>query len=82
MCTLGSGIVPDKRDDVREIWKFLTSSRSHLEHAIDHLSEVEEKTREMTGAYSFGMFEGKDTTEWIESCNYIPASFKKEFKLD
>ena len=75
---LGEEIAPERRDEVREIWKYLTSSVDHVEQAIDYLRDVEQKTSEMTGMPSEGMFGIIDRSQWIENCQFVPAAFAKE----
>jgi hypothetical protein len=81
MCTLGSGISPDKRDEVREIWKMLLDSKDFLPEAIQSIRDIERQTSEMTGQDA-NMFDGMDEELWIQSCDYIPASFSKMFSID
>ncbi|PCJ60345.1 MAG: hypothetical protein COA65_03710 [Rhodospirillaceae bacterium] len=78
MCTLGAGIAVDRRDDIRDIWKYLSASRSHLEQAILGLRQVEKVTEEMTGMPSAGMFGNFDIEKWIAACEFIPSIFVKE----
>ncbi len=81
MCTLGAGISPSKRDDVRSIWRMMNDAKGDVPEAIDGLRAVESQTSAMTGQDT-SMFGSMDTADWIESCYYIPASFTKEFSLD
>lgn len=80
MCTIGAGIVPDRRDDVRQIWQHLAGALSSLPTAILRLHEIEAKTAEMTGA-SDRMFQGIDTNVWLDACRFVPSAFVSEFKL-
>jgi len=77
MITVGAGIAPNRRDDVREIWKMLTSSRSRLDEAIESLVEVEEKTASLTGQ-SADMFSYMDPIKFKEACSFVPEQFSKE----
>lgn len=77
MITVGAGIAPNRRDDVREIWKMLTASKSMLEEAIESLFEVEEKTCSLTGQPG-GMFSFINPIGWKEACNFVPEQFSKE----
>jgi hypothetical protein len=78
MCTVGAGVVIDRRDDVRDIWKYLSASRGHLEQAILGIRLVEQTTAEMTGMPSEGMFGVLDIEEWIAACEFVPSIFVKE----
>ncbi len=77
MCTVGAGIVPDRRDDVRLIWNRLYDANPYLHPAIEDLRIVESRTTELTGLPSEGMFGGIVTSEWINGCDYIPAYLSK-----
>jgi hypothetical protein len=78
MCTLGSGISPDKRDDVREIWKMLLDAKEAIPEAIKILRDVEKQTSEMTGQ-DVNIFHNMGEEAWVQSCNYIPEYFSKRF---
>lgn len=80
MCTLGAGISPDKRDDVRDIWGMVFGAKETLPEAINRLRDIERQTGEMTGQ-TVGMFDEMDDQEWIDACNYIPSSFVKSFSV-
>ncbi|MCH7777634.1 MAG: hypothetical protein IH878_14020 [Gemmatimonadetes bacterium] len=82
MCTLGAGIVPERRDDVRTIWSYLAGSLDHVGEAISHLREVEQQTAAMTGIEDTGMFSVIDTNDWTEQCGFVPSVFSKELHLD
>jgi hypothetical protein len=68
MCTLGAGIVPKCRDDVRLIWSYLVGSMSSLPVAIQELRSIERRTTEMTGQASTEMFGNITTEQWMEFC--------------
>lgn len=80
MATVGAGIAIDRRDDVREIWKFLTMSKASLDEAISEIVAIENKTMEMTGQEG-GMFSAYDPEEWKDACNFLPAQFTKELDV-
>lgn len=73
MCTLGAGICPNRREDVREIWSYLTASLDHFAVAITNIREVERRTGEMTGA---GPIFNVTYSEWFGLCEYVPSMFK------
>jgi hypothetical protein len=77
MCTLGAGIITDRRDDVRLIWSLLASSTKHLRPAIQQLYAFERETAEMTGSPS-GMFDGLKDEDWLDLCRFVPSTFAKE----
>ena len=82
MSTVGSGIITDRRDDVREIWKILNSSKSELVNAMDEIVETEKLSLEMTGqTEASGVFANLDRTLWLDFCEYTPAQFQKELDL-
>ncbi len=73
MCTLGAGICPNRREDVREIWSHLAGSSDHLPVAIHNIKDVERKTGEMTGA---GPIFSLSYSEWFGLCEYVPSMFE------
>jgi hypothetical protein len=79
LSTVGAGIAPDRRDDVRQIWHFLSGSFPYLAEAIVMLREVEHKTASYTET-STEMFpiESKD---WIQACQFTPSAFTMELSL-
>ena len=81
MSTLGAGVCPERRDDVREIWSYLASSYSHLPEAIVALRKVEELTAEMTGSEDYEMFDLIDE-DWLRFCRFFPEAFSRELRLD
>jgi hypothetical protein len=80
MCTLGAGIVPKCRDDVRLIWSYLVGSMSSLPVAIQELRSIERRTTEMTGQASTEMFGNITTEQWMEFCRYVPSSFANSLR--
>jgi hypothetical protein len=76
MCTVGAGICPDRREDVRSIWRYLSGATPQLGDAISQLREVEYKTMEMTGSSSDQMF-GLSDREWSDFCRFVPEAFAK-----
>ncbi len=81
MCTLGAGISPDKRDDVREIWEMIYSARKTLPESLKQLRDIEKQTGEMTSQIT-DMFNGMNDQEWIDACDYLPSYFVKSFSVD
>jgi hypothetical protein len=81
MCTVGAGIVPDRRDEVRLIWSYLSKSFDYLKQAINQILEIEDQTIQMTGGVNSEMFSLIDRDEWIKLCQFVPGSFVKELKL-
>ncbi len=77
MATIGAGLALDRRDDVKEIWNLLTSSKPSLDKAIDEIVETEKMTLEMTGNHD-GMFSNYDPKEWKSFCDFIPTQFSNE----
>jgi hypothetical protein len=75
MCTLGAGIVPARRDDVRLIWRYLVGSISSLPVAIQELRLIESRTAEMTRMPDAKMFGDIKPEQWMEFCRYVPSSF-------
>jgi hypothetical protein len=80
MATIGVGVCPERRDDVRLIWSYLNGSRDQLPDAISSLRKIEEKTAVMTGS-SADMFNLRNE-EWLDICNFLPEAFVKERRLD
>lgn len=73
MCTLGAGICPNRREDVRDIWSYLTGSLDYIAVAITNIKEIERRTCEMTGA---GPIFGLSYSEWFGLCEYVPSMFR------
>ena len=80
MCTIGAGIVAARRDDVRDIWSYLSGAFDHVEEAISHLRDVERRTGEMTGSADAMGFALIETNQWIELCRFIPSEFSGELR--
>jgi len=76
MATVGSGIVPDRRDDVREIWNLLAEAKPFLDKAFDELIATEKKTMAITGNTQSSII-NNDRVEWKDACNFVPAQFSK-----
>lgn len=76
MCILATGIVPDRTDDVREIWKLLSSSVPSLNDAISKLKKIEEMTNDATGMPTKGMYGNVSDDYWVETCQYVPGIFR------
>jgi hypothetical protein len=74
MATLGAGIVPDRRDDVRAIWSHLSGSLEHVEEAIIQLRTVEQRTSEMTGMPAEEMFAEINPNDWLAYCRFVPSA--------
>ena len=70
MCTLGAGIAPNRRDDVRSIWMMLSGSLRDAPEAIANIRAVEQQTSDMTGS---GQMFALSDDEWLELCRYIPS---------
>lgn len=82
MCTIGTGIVPDRRDDVRLIWTLMYEAKAYTASAIQELRSVESRTNEIFGNASGGMFnEFDDDAEWEDNCDYLPSMFAKKLDL-
>lgn len=77
MSTVGAGIVVDRRDDVRDIWKLLRQSKLSLDIVMDDILAVEQKTAEMTGQESF-TFALISREDWKHYCDFVPSQFSKE----
>jgi hypothetical protein len=80
MSTIGAGIAPERRDDVRQIWSILRGSYPYLAQAILGIREVEQRTAAATGAPA-SMYNDIDTKEWLDACRFIPSSFSRELGL-
>lgn len=80
MCTIGAGICPERRDDVRLIWSYLAQSYSFVPDAIAGLRRVERQTTEMTGFVDQGMF-SVTNEDWMECCQFFPDAFFKELRF-
>lgn len=81
MCTLGAGIVPDQRDEVRQIWRYLSGSFPYLATGIANLRKTEQMTARATGSPESGMFGDMETNKWLEASRFVPSAFVNELKL-
>ncbi len=79
MCTIGVGIVPERRAEVRKIWRYLIDSFPQLNEAILSLREQEDKVCKMTGTDE-RIFPA-DTNLWLDMCRFVPSSLVKELDL-
>ncbi|MCP4474194.1 MAG: hypothetical protein GY821_06435 [Gammaproteobacteria bacterium] len=75
MCTLGAAISPDRREDVKDIWQKLISSKHMLTEALEELKKRENQTKKLLGADSPGLFELLDIDEMQEMCKFVPTVF-------
>lgn len=76
MCSLGVAIVPDRRDDVRQIWSYLTNSRDKLDEAIQQIEKLDDEVAlasPLGDSFLPHMSEG----EWRELCDDMPSYFAK-----
>lgn len=80
MVTVGVGIVVDRRDDVRDIWKMLSRSKASLDVVMDEIIAVEQKSSEMTGEQCMA-FSSISRENWKVSCEFMPAQFSKELYI-
>lgn len=80
MSTIGAGIAIDRRDDVRDIWKLLSSSKPSLDVVMDEIVLVEQKTSEMTGQPDM-TFSSISREDWKHFCNFVPSQFSKELNI-
>lgn len=81
MSTVGAGIAPDRRDDVRTIWRLLVQSKPFLDTAMDEILLTEKRIFEMAEQQSDGIFINYDRQEWRNACNFVPSQFVKELDL-
>lgn len=80
MCTLGAGICPDRRDDVRVVWRLLADARSHLAEGAAHLKKVERMTSDATGE-SASMMDVPAWAELQQLCAFVPSSFTSQLPV-
>lgn len=81
MCTIAAGIAVDRRDDVRDIWRLMISSKRSLLEAFKRLRATEQRTAEMTGVAGSEMFIAIEDQSWFEACRFVPSVFIKELQL-
>lgn len=77
MCTVGAGIMPDKKQDVDYIWCVMAASQDCLEQAISSIRKVEAQTASLTGVPRDGMFGRISNDEWLRLCNFMPSAFRQ-----
>ena len=76
MCTVGAGIVPDRRDEVRQIWAMLSQGVSVAPEAMRRLEEIAKLTENATGAKASGMFEELAPDQWLAAADFVPSAFR------
>ncbi len=76
MCTLGAGVVPNRRDDVRKIWRHMRQAGPYLEEAIKQIIENEKLTEGVTGQQA-AFFSNFDETDWRRLCDFSPSQLGK-----
>lgn len=81
MCTVGCGIAPDVRDDVRKIWQHLGSSHQHIRDAMLRLKSIEVATQELTGEDTSMMFDAVPLGDWLIGAEFVPGAFKADLRL-
>ena len=74
MTLFGCGLAPDVREDVRQIWTYMLSSKNHLTSAMSDLRDMAKRQKRFTGE---NIFEDVYDDEWIELCEFIPKQFSK-----
>ena len=78
MVTIGVGIVPDRRDDVRKIWQILAESKPYLDDAIDEILKMEADAAVILGGSDTAIFSNLDVTDWKNKCEFMPSQLMKE----
>jgi hypothetical protein len=76
MCTVGSGIVPDMHDEVRQIWTMLSEGLSFAPEAMRRLQEIAKLTEDATGSKASRMFEELSTEQWLAAADFVPSAFR------
>ena len=77
MCTVGAGIVPDKKHEVDYIWCVMAGSQDCLEQAISSMRKVESQASSLSGVPHDGMFGRISNDEWLRLCNFMPSAFRR-----
>tara|TARA_R110002012_G_scaffold260739_2_gene442461 strand:- start:594 stop:1199 length:606 start_codon:yes stop_codon:yes gene_type:complete len=80
MVTVGSGIVIDRRDDVRDIWRLLIDSRPFIADAITHILQIQELTAQMTGQ-EVEIMDEESVDIMKQLSNFCPEQFSKELNI-
>lgn len=68
MCTIGAGVVPERRDDVQKIWMYLEGAAAQIPAAISHLRDVARRTDD-------AMFGRITDQAWTMACSFFPSAF-------
>lgn len=76
MTLFGCGMAPDVRDDVREIWQYMSNSKNVLKEAMLDLREMSARQAEFTGQDIFDSTAPTDS-EWMALCEFVPKQFTK-----
>jgi hypothetical protein len=74
MATIGVGIRPESRDNVRLCWDYIRASHSFLLVAIDSIYETNQK---MDGAMGAAVGNMK-REEWAKAATFIPKCFSQK----
>lgn len=77
MATVASGIVTERRDEVRSIWTLLHTSLPHLDAAFDDIVNTEKRVMSLAGQDG-GPFASLNREQWREMCGYVPSQFQAE----
>lgn len=77
MATVASGIVTERRDEVRSIWKLLHTSKPHLGEAFENIVDTEKQIMSFTGQDDW-LFTSLDRQQWRDMCSYVPSQFQSE----
>ena len=78
MCTIGAGVNPDVREDVRAIWKMLRHAVPRLDEACAQLRTIETLTALATGSGSHWLFGAiPEGTNLAEEVKFVPSVFRQ-----
>ncbi len=84
LCTLGAGIVPDRRDEVREIWDLLQGSMNTAPDAVVSLMRDDKQMQQgLTGIGSPGgetIWDDLSPEQVLAACTFVPSSFLKRLE--
>jgi len=73
MCTIGGAIIPERMEDVREIWRLLKSAIPHLPEACSTLYQWNSQFAFPIGPRS--TIAEIDGDAWMEECGFIPSAY-------
>ena len=84
MCTLGAGVAPNRRDEVRQIWELLQSSIGAVPEAVESLLKddelMQQRSMQLTGHTNQTMWDDLSIDQIALACRFVPSIFTKRLE--